>query len=115
MVTIAADKNQRQAILGALADRTRADIVEMLARRPHSAGEIHRAFPIAAPAVSRHLRVLRESGLVEEHHPPEDRRVRMYSLRPQALDELGAWVDELSRGWQQQLDSFKDFVAVRRR
>ena len=87
----------------------------MLARRPHTAGEIHRAFPIAAPAVSRHLRVLRESGLVEERHPPEDRRVRMYTLRPQAVDELSDWLEQLRRGWQDQLDSFKDFVAVRKR
>ena len=101
-------------MLAALGDGTRADIVEMLARRPHTAGEIHRAFPIAAPAVSRHLRVLRESGLVEERHPPEDRRVRVYTLRPQAIEELNGWLDELSRGWQEQLDAFEDYVAVRK-
>ena len=100
-------------MLAALADATRADIVEMLARRPHTAGELHRAFPIAAPAVSRHLRVLRESGLVEERHPPEDRRVRLYTLRPQGVEELSGWLGELGRGWQEQLDSFSEYVAVR--
>ena len=99
--------------LAAVADTTRAEIVEMLARRPHSAGEIHRAFPIAAPAVSRHLRVLREAGLVEEHQPADDRRVRLYALRTEPFAELAAWLDELSRGWQDQLDSFKEFVALR--
>lgn len=85
----------------------------MLAKRPHTAGEIHRAFPIAAPAVSRHLRVLREAGLVEERRPEEDRRVRVYTLRHEPIDEIAGWLDELSRGWQEQLDAFKDYVALR--
>ncbi len=85
----------------------------MLATRPRSAGEIHGAFPIAAPAVSRHLRVLREAGLVEERRPPNDRRVRLYTLKTEPLDELATWLAEMSRTWQTQLDSFKDFVALR--
>ena len=113
MITIASDQVPRDRLLAALADGTRAAIVEMLAARPHTAGEIHRAFPIAAPAVSRHLRVLREAGLVEERHPEGDRRVRVYSLRPEPVAALASWLDELSRGWQAQLDSFKDLVAVR--
>ena len=100
-------------LLSALADGTRAEIVEMLAGGPRTAGEIHRAFPIAAPAVSRHLRVLREAGLVEEHHPPGDRRVRLYALRPEPVGELETWLAEMSRMWQTQLDSFKEFVALR--
>ena len=113
MITIATDKSHRDELLSALADGTRAEIVQMLAARPHAASEIHRAFPIAAPAVSRHLRVLREAGLVEERHPPGDRRVRLYSLRPEPVRELAGWLDEMSRMWQSQLDSFKDFVALR--
>ena len=99
--------------LSALADGTRAAIIRMLATRPHSAGEIHSAFPIADPAVSRHLRVLREAGLVEERRPANDKRVRLYALRPEPLDELATWLGETSRAWQAQLDSFKDFVALR--
>ncbi len=85
----------------------------MLAARPRSAGEIHGAFPIAAPAVSRHLRVLREAGLVEERRPPDDKRVRLYALKPEPLEALAQWLAETSRTWQTQLDSFKDFVALR--
>lgn len=114
MITTVSDKRRRDELLTALADGTRADIVQMLAGRPHTASEIHRAFPIAAPAVSRHLRVLREVGLIEERHPPDDRRVRLYSLRPEPVRELAGWLDEMSRMWQSQLDSFKDFVALRR-
>ena len=113
MISIASDHHRREALLLALADGTRGRIVEMLAGRPHTASEIHRAFPIAAPAVSRHLRVLREAGLVEERRPQEDRRVRLYMLRPEPMQDVAGWLEELSRAWQQQLDSFKDYVALR--
>jgi DNA-binding transcriptional ArsR family regulator len=85
----------------------------MLADRPHTASEIHRAFPIAAPAVSRHLRVLREVGLIEERRPEEDKRVRVYTLRPEPMQEVAGWLEALNRTWQQQLEAFKDYVALR--
>jgi DNA-binding transcriptional ArsR family regulator len=113
MINIAADHDRRAELLVALSDRTRGRIVEMLATRPHTASEIHRAFPIAAPAVSRHLRVLREAGLIEERRPEADRRVRLYTLRPEPINDVGEWLEGLSRAWQQQLDSFKDYVALR--
>ena len=113
MISIASDKNRREELLLALADGTRGRIVELLAGRPHTAGEPHQAFPIAAPAVSRHLRVLREAGLIEERRPDHDRRVRLYTLRPEPMQEVGGWLEELGRAWQEQLDSFKDYVAVR--
>jgi len=107
------DQKRREKLLLALADRTRGRIVEMLAGRPHTASEIHRSFPIAAPAVSRHLRVLREAGLIEERRPEEDRRVRLYTLRPEPMQEVAGWLAEVSSAWQQQLDSFKDYVSLR--
>lgn len=112
-ITIAHDQDRREELLVALADGTRGRIVELLAARPHTASELHRAFPIAAPAVSRHLRVLREAGLIEERRPQHDRRVRLYTLRPEPMQEVAGWLEELSRAWQQQLDSFKDYVALR--
>ena len=99
--------------LPALADPTRRRIVEMLGESPLTAGEIHRAFPIAAPAVSRHLRVLREAGLITERGVPDDRRVRLYTLSPEPIAALSEWLAELSQGWQEQLDSFKDYVELR--
>jgi DNA-binding transcriptional ArsR family regulator len=113
MINITVDQDRREDLLLALADGTRGRIVEMLATRAHTASEIHRAFPIAAPAVSRHLRVLREAGLVEERRPKEDRRVRLYTLRPEPMSEVAEWLEGLSRAWQRQLDSFKDYVALR--
>ena len=99
--------------LPALADPTRRRIVEMLGESPRTASEIHDAFPIAAPAVSRHLRVLREAGVVVDRGVPGDKRVRMYALVPEPIDELSRWLEELSAAWQDQLDAFKDYVALR--
>jgi DNA-binding transcriptional ArsR family regulator len=60
--------------------------------------------------MSRHLKVLRASGLVEEHHPEFDARVRIYHLRPEPMTELKAWLEETERGWAQQLAAFKAHV-----
>ena len=113
MIIITDAKHTRSARLSALADGTRAEIVRLLATRPRSAGELHGAFAIAAPAVSRHLRVLRETGLVEERRPTTDKRVRVYALRSEPLEELATWLAEMTRTWQTQLDSYKEFVALR--
>lgn len=112
MINITSTKESRDVILAALADPTRRQVVDLLAGKPMTAGEIHAAFPIAAPAVSRHLRVLREAGVIAEL-PVSDRRVRLYTLRPESLGVISAWVEEISRTWQSQLDSFKDYIAMR--
>jgi DNA-binding transcriptional ArsR family regulator len=103
----------RDQVLAALADPTRRRIVELLGEEPRTATQIHRAFPIAAPAVSRHLRVLRDAGLIAPHRVPGDDRVRLYTLEPQRLDIVAGWISEVSRHWQRQLESFKDYVALR--
>jgi DNA-binding transcriptional ArsR family regulator len=115
MISIGRDNDRRREVLVALADGTRGRIVEMLATRPHTAGEIHRAFEIAAPAVIRHLRVLRDAGLIEEQRPEADRRVRVYTLRAEPVEQLAGWLEAVSRGWRSQLESFKDHVALRTR
>jgi DNA-binding transcriptional ArsR family regulator len=112
VITIADDK-QLDRWLPALSDPTRRRIVEMLGQRPHTATEIHRAFPIAAPAVSRHLRVLREAGVIGEREVPQDKRVRLYALQPEPIAEVSRWLDQLSALWQSQLEAFKDYVELR--
>src|SRR2546423_9870231 len=84
----------------ALTDPTRRTILQLLSERPHRAGELHEAFPISNPAISRHLRVLRESGVVEERRIPEDARVRVYALRPEPLREATAWLVAIRTAWQ---------------
>ena len=88
--------------LAALADPTRLRIVELLAERERDVSELHAHFPISQPAVSRHLRVLREHGLVRSR--PEAQR-RVYSLDPTALAELDGWLGRYRSFWAQRLDA----------
>ncbi len=96
--------------LAALADPERRRAVDLLSERPRSAGELATALGLRPPAMSRHLRLLRESGLLEERHPDFDARVRIYSLRPQRMAELRAWLEATERGWAAQLAAFKAHV-----
>jgi DNA-binding transcriptional ArsR family regulator len=96
--------------LAALADPYRRNVVDLLRERPHRAGELADALGLPAPAMSRHLRVLRQSGLVAERHPEFDARVRIYELRPEPMTELKLWLEETERLWTEQLSAFKAYV-----
>jgi DNA-binding transcriptional ArsR family regulator len=93
--------------LAALADPTRRRVVDLLRERPRRAGELSAAFYLSAPAMSRHLRVLRTRGLVEEERAADDARARIYRLRPEPFDELQSWLAEVESFWTDQLDGFK--------
>jgi DNA-binding transcriptional ArsR family regulator len=93
--------------LAALADPSRRRVIELLRERPRRAGELAQAVGLNPPALSRHLRTLKASGLIEEAHPPFDARVRVYSLRPQPMNDLKRWVDETEQLWTEQLAAFK--------
>jgi len=91
--------------LNALADPSRQAIFERLRKRPRSVGELASVLPISQPAVSQHLRVLREAGLVEgQKHGTR----RIYSLRPQGVAELRTYVESL---WDDVLSAFQASVA----
>jgi DNA-binding transcriptional ArsR family regulator len=92
----------------ALADPIRREIVEMLADRERDAGELAAAFPVSRPAVSRHLRVLREAGLVRVR--PEAQR-RVYALDPRPLEDLAEWLEHYRRFWGQRLDALDTELA----
>ena len=96
--------------LAALAEPHRRMVVELLRERPRAAGDLARAVGLAAPAMSRHLRALRQSGLVEESHPPFDARVRIYALRAEPMIELIRWLEDTERLWSEQLAAFKAHV-----
>ena len=95
------------AVLSALADPNRRKVVDVLRAGPRNAGELSKAVGVSAPAMSRHLRLLRGCGLVGETHPAYDARVRVYALRPEPLGELKAWLETTERLWADQLASFK--------
>src|SRR5215471_4623332 len=101
-------------VAGAIADQVRREILLMLRDAPLSAGQIADRFAISRPAVSRHLRVLREAGLVRDS---ADGRRRVYTLVTAPLDELASWLDRLRRptGWQHHLDALETEVYRTRR
>ena len=96
------------AVLHALADESRRTGLEILKDHPASAGELAEALPIARPGVSRHLRVLREAGLVEVR---QDAQRRIYTLRPEALVEVDEWLGEYRRLWENRLDALHTEIA----
>ena len=119
MVVLAADAqrgvSQVDQIFAALADPTRRSAVDLLRRRPHRAGELAAALTLSPAAMSRHLRVLRKSGLVVEGGLEEDARVRVYRLRPERFSELRQWLDELETSWSIELEAFKAHAEGRGR
>ncbi len=88
----------------ALADPTRRRIVEMLAEREYRAGELARRFDMTPPAVSQHLRALREAGLVRVRR---DAQRRIYALDPSGLAELDAWLARYRHFWNARLDALE--------
>jgi DNA-binding transcriptional ArsR family regulator len=97
-------------VLAVLADPHRRRIVELLRERPRRAGDLAQAVGLNPPALSRHLRALRSSGLIEESHPQFDARVRVYTLQPKPMAGLMKWLRETERLWSHQLAGFKAHV-----
>lgn len=97
-----------EAVLRAMADESRRTLLESLADGPATAGELAELLPIARPGVSRHLRVLREAGLVEVR---QEAQRRIYALRPAALSDVDEWLDRYRRLWEQRLDALHTEVA----
>jgi DNA-binding transcriptional ArsR family regulator len=96
------------AVLHALADESRRTMLEILRTQPATVGELARAVPIARPGVSRHLRVLREAGLVEVEQRAQ---WRIYQLRPEPLAELDSWLGRYRVLWEQRLDALHTEIA----
>ena len=97
-----------EAVLRALADESRRTMLDALTGGPATAGELAALLPIARPGVSRHLRVLREAGLVEFRQQAQR---RVYRLRPEPLAEVDAWVGRYRDLWEQRLDALHTEVA----
>lgn len=92
------------SVFEALADPTRRRIVELVAERERSAGEIAGAFSISRPGVSKHLRILRREGILSAR---EEGTRRLYSLEPRSLEEIGGWVDRCRGFWNNRLDALE--------
>jgi DNA-binding transcriptional ArsR family regulator len=93
--------------LAALADPTRRAVVDLLRKKPRRAGELADALETSAPAMSRHLRVLRTCGLVELDALDDDARVRLVRLRREPFMALRDWIDRVEAFWGDQLEAFR--------
>src|SRR6266576_3168434 len=97
-----------EAVLRAVADGSRRTLLGRLARGPATAGALAALLPFARPGVSRHLRVLREAGLVEAR---QEAQRRVYSLRPAPRAEVDQWLGRYRSLWEQRLDALHTEVA----
>lgn len=107
------------ATLAALADPTRRGAVELLRVGPRRAGELASALGQSRPAMSRHLKILRTAGLIEERHAAaptadDDARARTYQLRPAPFAALRGWLAEVEALWADELAAFKAHAEARR-
>lgn len=107
--------NSLDRTLSALADPNRRLVVELLRERPRRAGELAEAAELSFPAMSRHLRTMRESGLVEEDRDPLDSRVRVYRLSREPMDDLISWLAQTEDQWARQLRAFKTHIQKTRK
>jgi DNA-binding transcriptional ArsR family regulator len=95
-------------VLHALADGSRRTVLDALSRGEATAGELADLLPIARPGVSRHLRVLREAGLVEVR---QEAQRRVYSLRPEPLAEVDDWLERYRVLWERRISALHTEVA----
>ena len=92
--------------LAALADPNRRAIVELLRERPRRPSQVAEELAMSRPAMSRHLRVLRGAGLIEQEAAATDARARWIQLRRKPFAQLRGWLEEVESFWADQLDAF---------
>ncbi len=98
---------QLDIVLGALSDPTRRAIVQRLFRGEASVTDLARPFRISLPAVSKHIRILEQAGLVERR---VDGRLHLLSLNPAALRQVSDWIDEHRRFWEERLTALTTYL-----
>jgi DNA-binding transcriptional ArsR family regulator len=94
----------------ALGDPARLAVVRLLRKQPRRSSEIAEELRMTRPTTSRHLRILRKAGIVEETAVEDDARGREYRLRPQPFTRMRTWLDEVQAFWGDQLGTFKAHV-----
>lgn len=97
----------RRDVFQAIADPVRREIIDLLAELPHTVNEVAEKFNISRPAVSKHLKILNECGLVQT---VQKGRARHCVIIPAELSKVSDWVSQHRRLWEQKLDSFEDYL-----
>ena len=94
-------------VFGALADPTRRRILTRLASGEASVSELTEPFKISQPAISKHLKVLEQAGLIVRGKEAQRRPSR---LKAESLDDVSRWVEALRRNWEERLDQLGDYL-----
>lgn len=94
-------------VFDVIADPTRRQILDMLLQRPHLVGELVQALKISQPGVSKHLRVLRDVGLVQVR---QDAQRRWYVLQPEPLQEIDQWLSSYRQTWDNRYEKLDDYL-----
>lgn len=105
---------QLDAMLAALADPHRRGVVDLLRHQPRRAGDLADQLGMSRPAMSRHLKVLRRTGLIEPASDEADARARVYRLLPEPFSALRRWLDDVERFWSHELDAFRAHAEATR-
>jgi DNA-binding transcriptional ArsR family regulator len=108
-------QGQVDRVFEVLADPTRRQVVQLLGEGPQRAGRLAAAVGVSSPAMSRHLRILLEAGLVADERVPDDARVRVFRLNPEPVVAVQAWLDQVQAHWRDQLGAFKTHVEGSKR
>ena len=105
--------NDLDRVFSALAEPTRRRVIELLVGGPCRASDLASQVGMQPTAMSRHLRVLRTTGVVDVESATDDARERFYKLRPEAFVAMQAWLDQVRAFWSEQLGSFKEHAERR--
>ncbi|WP_422081353.1 ArsR/SmtB family transcription factor [Ulvibacterium sp.] len=97
----------RRDVFQAIADPVRRDIIQLLAERTLTVNSVAEKFDVSRPAISKHLKILQECGLVTIH---KQGRERYCQIRPKSLIPAFLWVDQYKKLWEDKLDSFEDYL-----
>jgi DNA-binding transcriptional ArsR family regulator len=114
-VSPATDPTPLDSAFAALSDPTRRAVIRALLRRPLRAGELAERVEMSPPALTRHLRVLREAGLIVEDGVAGDARVRVYAVDLNAFGPVKDWLAQIEDLWHEQLQAFKEYAERIRR
>lgn len=104
------DERSLDMVFGALSDRTRRAILLRLAEGPSNVTDLAKPFDMSLPAISKHLKVLEKTGLLNRDR---DGRVHRCSLQPKPMDEASDWIGETRRFWQGRLDRLEQYLLQR--
>ncbi len=97
----------RRDVFQAIADPVRREIIELLSEEPMNLNAIAEQFDISRPAISRHIKILNECGLVAIE---QKGRERFCIIKPDTLSEIANWIDPFRELWEQRLDAFEEYL-----